>query len=123
VEREALTGWLLSRCEERSLWYGLDGLPRAMTVNRLADLLRSDVDVVSVARLLAGPDAKLRDVLAEVIAEVHVPYLAQLRYRGSDLLKRAVWEQAWELQRAAARQAGHVQGTVHLLPDGRPGRR
>ncbi len=103
VEREALTGWLLSRCEERSLWYGPDGLPRAMTVNRLADLLQSDVDVVSVARLLAGPDADLRGVLAEIIAEAHVPYLAQFRYRGSGLLKRAVWEQAWELQRAEDR--------------------
>jgi hypothetical protein len=103
VEREALTGWLLSRCEERSLWYGLDGLPRAMTVNRLADLLQSDADVISVVRLLAGPEADLRGVLAEIIAEAHVPYLAQLRYRDSGLLKRTVWEHAWELQRAEDR--------------------
>ena len=34
---------------------------------------------------------------------MHVPHLAQLRYRGSGLLKRAVWEQAWELQRAEDR--------------------
>lgn len=61
------------------------------------------MDVVSVARLLGRPDADLRRVLAEIIAEVHVPYLAQFRYRGSGLLKRAVWEQAWELQRAEDR--------------------
>ena len=61
------------------------------------------MDVVSVARLLARPDADLRGVLAEIIAEVHVPYLAQFRYRGSGLLKRAAWEQAWELQRAEDR--------------------
>ena len=35
-----------------------------MTVNRLADRLRADPDVVAVARLLAGPDADLADVLA-----------------------------------------------------------
>ena len=55
-------------------------------------MLRSDVDVVSVARLLAGPDADLPGVAEEIIAEVHVPHLAQLRYRGSGLLKRTVWE-------------------------------
>jgi hypothetical protein len=38
--------------------------------------LRADVDVVSVARLLAGPDADLADVLATIIADEHVPYLA-----------------------------------------------
>src|SRR5262249_14746006 len=70
---------------------------------RLADLLQSDADVISVVRLLAGPDADLRSVLAEIIAEAHVPYLAQLRYRDSGLLKRTVWEQAWELQRAEDR--------------------
>ena len=99
MEREALKAWLLDRCEDRSLWYGPDGQPRAMTVNRLADRLRADADVVSVARLLAGPDADLADVLAEIIADEHVPYLAQLRYRESGLLKRAAWEQTWELQR------------------------
>ena len=54
-EREALTTWLLDRCEERSLWSGPDDQPRPMTVNRLADRLRADADAVSVARVLAGP--------------------------------------------------------------------
>ena len=48
-----------------------------MTVNRLADRLRTDADVVSVARLLRGPDADLGDVLKEIIAEEHVPFLAR----------------------------------------------
>ena len=48
----ALKTWLLDRCEERSLWFGADGEPVPMTVNRLADRLRTDADVVSVARLL-----------------------------------------------------------------------
>ncbi len=98
-EREALTTWLLDRCEERSLWYGPDDQPRPMTVNRLADRLRADADVVSVARLLAGPDADLADVLAGIIADEHVPCLARARYKPEGLVKRAIWEQTWELQR------------------------
>jgi hypothetical protein len=70
-----------------------------MTVTQLADRLRADADFVSVTRLLAGLDADLADVLTEIIADEHVPYLAQLRFRDSGLLKRAAWEQTWELQR------------------------
>lgn len=58
---------------------------------------------MSVARLLAGPDADLADVLADITAEEHVPYLAQFRYTGEGLLKRAQWEQTWDLQRAEDR--------------------
>ena len=98
-EREALTTWLLDRCEERSLWYGPDDQPRPMTVNRLADRLRADADVVSVARLLAGPDADLADVLTTITADEHVPCLARARYKPEGLVKRAIWEQTWVLQR------------------------
>jgi hypothetical protein len=97
-ERTALTTWLLDRCEERSLWYDGDS-PRPMTVNRLADRLRADADVVSVARLLKGPDADLADVLREIIADEHVPFLAQYRYKPSGLEKRRQWERTWDLQR------------------------
>ena len=98
-ERDALTTWLLDRCEERSLWYGPDDQPRPMTVNRLADRLRADADAVAVARLLAGPDADLADVLAGIIADEHVPCLARARYKPEGLLKRAIWEQTWDMQR------------------------
>lgn len=98
-EAEALTTWLSGRCEERSLWFGSDGEPVPMTVNRLADRLRTDADVVSVARLLRGPDADLGDVLREIIAEEHVPFLAQYRYKPSGLDKRRQWERTWDLQR------------------------
>jgi hypothetical protein len=98
-EREALTTWLLDRCEERSLWYGPGDQPRPMTVNRLADRLRADADVVSVARLLTGPDADLADVLAGIIADEHVPCLARARYKPEGLVKRAIWEQTWVQQR------------------------
>ena len=98
-EQQALTTWLLDKCEDRILWLGPDGQPRPMTVNRLADRLRENTDVVSVARLLAGQDADLFDVLNKILADEHVPYLAQLRYKGEGLLKRALWEQTWNLQR------------------------
>jgi hypothetical protein len=97
-EQAALTTWLLDRCEERSLWYEGDS-PRPMTVNRLADRLRADADVVSVARLLKGPDADLADVLREIIAEEHVPFAAQYRYKPPGLDKRRQWERTWDLQR------------------------
>jgi hypothetical protein len=70
-----------------------------MTVNRLADRLRADADVVSVARLLNGPDADLADVLKEIIADEHVPFAAQYRYKPSGMDKRRQWERTWDLQR------------------------
>jgi hypothetical protein len=97
-ERTALRTWLLDRCEERSLWFDGDE-PRPMTVNRLADRLRDDDDVASVARLLAGPDADLGDVLGDIVVGEHVPFLAQYRYKPSGLGKRRQWERTWDLQR------------------------
>ncbi len=99
-EREARrrTAWLLDRCEERSLWCD-GGELRPMTINRLADRLRADAEVVAVARQLKGPDADLADVLREVIADEHVPFLAAWRYKPSGLDKRAQWERTWDLQR------------------------
>jgi hypothetical protein len=94
---------LLDRCEERDLWFAPDDMgnrqPRPMTANRLADRLRRDSDFVSVARLYAGADAELANVLAEIIDADHVPYLAALRHKDTGLRKRAQWEHVWELQR------------------------
>jgi hypothetical protein len=102
-ERAALTSWLLDRCEDRSLWFAVDEWgreqPRPVTVNRLADRLRADADVVSVARLLDGPDADLVDVVTRIIADQHVPYLTQLRYTATGMRKRAQWEVIWDKQR------------------------
>ena len=97
-EARRLTAWLLDKCEDRALWYDGDA-PRPMTVNRLADLLRTDPEVVATARQLKGPDADLADVLAEIIADEHVPFLAACRYKPSGLDKRAQWERTWDLQR------------------------
>ncbi|MFF3140935.1 BREX-2 system adenine-specific DNA-methyltransferase PglX [Streptomyces sp. NPDC057927] len=106
-ERVALRDWLLDRCEDPGLWYTVrEGLkvPRPMTVNYLADQLSSDADFTSVAALYAAdhlhkPDLPLAQVLSEVIADEHVPYLAAMRYKDSGLRTRAQWEKAWEDQR------------------------
>jgi hypothetical protein len=47
----------------------------------------------------AGEDASLAEVIAELIREENVPYLAAFRYTSSGLLKRALWEQTWDWQR------------------------
>jgi hypothetical protein len=100
IETATLTAWLLDQCEDRSLWYGPDGAPRPLTVRQLAERLRTDRDAVSVARLLHDdPDADLTDVLAGILADEHVPYLAQLRYRPEGIAKRLAWEEIWDLQR------------------------
>ncbi|MFE3148003.1 BREX-2 system adenine-specific DNA-methyltransferase PglX [Streptomyces sp. NPDC059218] len=106
-EKEALRNWLLDRCEEEGLWFGLrDGFraPRTLTVSQLADALRHDADVQAVAELYATDhmgkrDANLATVLADIIATQHVPHIGALRYMDSGLRKREEWEQVWDLQR------------------------
>lgn len=78
--------------------------PRTLTVNQLADQFRTDADMHSVAALYAADhlgkrDLTLAQVLAEIVADEHVPYLATLRYKDTGLRKRAEWEQVWESQR------------------------
>ena len=102
-ESAALHSWLLDRCERRNLWFTPSDTggeePRPMTVNRLADRLRGDADFVSVARLYAGPDADLAEVIADITDTEHVPYLAALRYKDTGLRKRKQWEDTWQKQR------------------------
>ncbi|MCY7340467.1 MAG: BREX-2 system adenine-specific DNA-methyltransferase PglX, partial [Pseudonocardia sp.] len=106
-EGEALQGWLLDRCEQPDLWFTLrDGMrqPRPLTVSQLADRLSEDSDVQAVAQLYATDHLGKRDlplarILETVVADEHVPYLAALRYKDSGLVKRAEWEQTWDLQR------------------------
>lgn len=101
MEVRALREWLLDRCEARALWFqDVDGMeqPRLLTTSQLADELRRDPDVVSVAELChLGRD--LGAVVAGLVADEHVPYLAALRYKDSGLQKRAAWEHTWDLQR------------------------
>ncbi|WP_431882395.1 BREX-2 system adenine-specific DNA-methyltransferase PglX [Micromonospora gifhornensis] len=102
MQAKALRDWLLDRCEARELWYHhVDGLeqPRPLTTAQLADELRRDPDVLAVAGIYA-PGQDLGKVIADLVADEHVPHLAALRYKDSGLSKRADWEQVWELQRA-----------------------
>ncbi|MFE1028516.1 BREX-2 system adenine-specific DNA-methyltransferase PglX [Streptomyces sp. NPDC058818] len=106
-EAAALRTWLLNAAEREELWFEERGdytSPRTLTVYQLADALRHDDDVQSVAALYAAdhlkkPEASLATVLQAVIESEHVPYLAALRYKESGLRKRAQWERVWEQQR------------------------
>ncbi|MBE1530873.1 BREX-2 system adenine-specific DNA-methyltransferase PglX [Actinomadura algeriensis] len=102
-EKAALRNWLLNRCEARNYWFAPDDsgvdTPRVMTIGRLADRLQADEDFVSVARLYAGDDVKLIDVLTEILDAEHVPFLPALRYKDSGLRKREQWQETWTLQR------------------------
>ncbi|SDO24228.1 hypothetical protein SAMN04487981_109207 [Streptomyces sp. cf386] len=106
-EKDALRTWLLDQCENPTLWFTLrEGVkqPRTLTVNQLADLLSSDADFTAVAALYARdhlkkPDLPIGQVLADVVADEHVPYLAAMRYRDAGLRKREQWEGVWERQR------------------------
>jgi len=101
MEAKALREWLLDRCEARHLWFHhVDEMeqPQLLTTSQLADELRRDPDVVSVAEL-RYPGKDLGAVVAELVADEHVPHLASLRYKDSGLQKRADWEHTWDLQR------------------------
>ncbi|MFJ7123849.1 BREX-2 system adenine-specific DNA-methyltransferase PglX [Streptomyces albogriseolus] len=106
-EAAALRAWLLDAAEREELWFEERGdytSPRTLTVYQLADALRHDDEVQSVAALYAAdhlkkPEASLATVLQAVIENEHVPYLAALRYKESGLRKRAQWERVWEQQR------------------------
>jgi hypothetical protein len=98
----ALRDWLLDRCETRELWYAPDenGVPqpRPLSIAELADRLSADSDFLAVVDLYdAGKELSV--LLAELIEPEHVPYLAALRYTDAGLVKRAGWENVWDLQR------------------------
>lgn len=95
LQRDALRMWLLDRLEASELWPE----PQLSSTSRLADRLRGDATFTEVARLYAGSDADLADVVADLVAAEAVPYVAAYRYKPSGLRKRQVWEQVWDLQR------------------------
>lgn len=98
LQENALRSWLLDRMENRDHWYDENGLPALVTLSRLTDALSRDEEFVSVSRLYA-PHKDLSKVVAELITDEHVPFLAALRYKPSGLKKRADWEEVWNLQR------------------------
>ncbi|MGK4591687.1 BREX-2 system adenine-specific DNA-methyltransferase PglX [Amycolatopsis sp. w19] len=115
-EADALRTWLLDRCETTDMWFTLrDGMkqPRTLTVSQLADQFRDDADMNSVAQLYAADhlgkrDLTLAQVLEQVVADQHVPYLAAMRYKDSGLRKREQWERVWEMQREEDRTGARL---------------
>ncbi|MER5891779.1 BREX-2 system adenine-specific DNA-methyltransferase PglX [Streptomyces sp. NPDC001876] len=97
LQERALKSWLLDRIESRDLWFQ-DGQPTVLTRAQLTSALSLDEDFVSVAELYA-PRKELVTVVADLLSEEHVPFLAALRYKSSGLKKRADWEHVWCLQR------------------------
>ncbi|WTT98171.1 BREX-2 system adenine-specific DNA-methyltransferase PglX [Streptomyces sp. NBC_00076] len=97
LQEKALRSWLLDRIENRELWFQ-DGQPTILTRAQLTSTLSLDEDFVSVAELYA-PRKELATVVADLLANEHVPFLAALRYKPTGLRKRADWEQVWNLQR------------------------
>ncbi|SBW22686.1 hypothetical protein FDG2_2982 [Candidatus Protofrankia californiensis] len=102
LQDAALRDWLLDRCEIRGLWFHeIDGMeqPRLRSTAELADELAADRDFVTVAGVYR-PGEDLGAVVAGLVADEHVPYLAAMRYAETGLVKRAGWEDVWEQQRA-----------------------
>nr|WP_237519871.1 BREX-2 system adenine-specific DNA-methyltransferase PglX [Streptomyces sp. HUCO-GS316] len=97
LQEKALRSWLLDRIENRELWFQ-DGQPTILTRAQLTSALSLDEDFVSVAELYA-PRKELATVVADLLANEHVPFLAALRYKPTGLRKRADWEHVWDLQR------------------------
>jgi hypothetical protein len=98
LEQDALRIWLLDRLESPSIWAA--GNARLLSTNQLTDLLRRDADFVSIAALYGGrPDVNLEALVAELVTEASVPFLATLRYAETGMRKRTQWEATWEKQR------------------------
>ncbi|WP_035741757.1 BREX-2 system adenine-specific DNA-methyltransferase PglX [Parafrankia elaeagni] len=102
LQDAALRDWLLDRLETRDLWFAdVDGMvqPRLWTTGQLADELAADADFVSVAEFYR-PGEELTKVVAALVEDEHVPFLAALRYTDNGLAKWADWESVWDQQRA-----------------------
>lgn len=103
-EKEAIRRWLLDRCERPYLWHERRQSslhPRPLTIKELSDRLHHEDDFVALAERFAGRPVELEKVIAEIIRDEHVPYLAALRYSETGLQKFARWSDVWRLQREA----------------------
>lgn len=97
-EGDALRVWLLDRLEHTHFWPTSE--PHILSARALADAARSDSDFLSVAELYVGRSGfDVEALVAELVADDSVPFLAVLRYTESGLRKRADWEATWERQR------------------------
>lgn len=116
LERAALRDWLLNRLESRHLWFAsVDHPPQLISVNRLADALRSDPAFVQVAELYAGHSGfDLTQVVADLVTGESVPFLPVLRYTDTGLRKHTQWKNTWALQRRE--DVGEQVGRIPVPP-------
>ena len=112
-EKRALRGWLLARLERPDCWPE----PELQSAVRLADRVRHDPDFRQVAELYtARPDVDVEKLVAELVLEEGVPYLAALRYTDDGLRKRLLWERTWDLQRREDSGEAGVSGAKLDIP-------
>lgn len=115
-EKEALQCWLLDRLEGDQYWPNTE----LQSTARLADRASTDVEFIQVATLYRGrPDFDLAALVAELIESEATPFLPVLRYKATGLLKRAVWERMWDLQRQedAGKKVGDIPTTNYTSAD------
>ncbi len=99
-EKRVLAGLLLDRLEDRKYWFDNVGRPVTKSVQLISDEVSRDDELMSVLRLWDGrQDIPVATMLATLLDDQAVPFLAAYRYKDSGLRKRAVWENTWSLQR------------------------
>lgn len=110
MESMALRSWLLDRLEAEAIWPDTQ-LQRAA---QISDRLLADSEFQAAIELFAGEDADPSAVVAALLDEESIPYLAPLRYAASGMEKRAAWERTWDLQRAEDRD--EYTGSIAVPP-------
>ncbi|GJF11293.1 DNA methylase [Mycolicibacterium cyprinidarum] len=97
--KEALQQAVLDRLEDPALWQDPQG-PIARSVAELADLLRADVVLRELARVLTGTtEPDLAAVIRGLAPDEAVPFLAAYRYKPAGIEKYRAWQEVWALQR------------------------
>lgn len=98
-QKRALESAILDRLESAELWRDGQG-PVARSVSELADATRGDSVLRElIAVLTSDAEADLAMVLASLVGDEAVPYLAAYRYKPSGLEKFRTWQHVWDLQR------------------------
>lgn len=96
---DALRDAVLDRLEDPALWRDSQG-PITRSVAELADLLRTDTSLKELGRALTGiAEPDLGAVIAGLIPDESVPFLAAYRYKPTGIEKYREWQEVWELQR------------------------
>lgn len=111
----ALRDWLLTRLEERSLWFDPQGRPTSRSVAYLADVVGRDEELRSAVALWRGTSTVDHiQALTDLLADEAVPALAAHRFKDKAMAKFEAWEETWQLQRR--QDAGQDVGAIPVPP-------